>query len=128
MTKTSWGLPPPSVFENDKPGAKTGVVQFNIDTVDEDRIYFNINVYQSFRTQSQQWPWIFASVAAMFNYNALLWMKRLEYLHQVIDTLVYLRMPEVLRFKAPNDLDNGNIWELCDFGEWTGIFGDIISF
>jgi hypothetical protein len=127
MSKTAFGLPPSHVYDTDT-GGKTGTVQISIDTVYLDRVYFDLTMWRPFSTLSGQWPWIFATIASMGNYNVKLWARRLQHLYVVVETSVLIKAPEVLHFQAPKNLRNGKRWELYDFDKWQEIFGNVVNF
>jgi len=128
MSNTTFGLPPPHVYDDDQGKEKIGTVQTSIDTVYQDRVYFNLTTLEFFNRLSGQWPWIFATIASMRNYDAGLWMKRLQHLYPVVETLAMLNTPEVVHFQAPKNLRDGKRWELYDLDKWLEIFGNVISF
>jgi hypothetical protein len=92
------------------------------------REFRDLNVHSSTRYYLQQWPWIYATIASMENYNMDLANCRLQHFFPVINMMEKRGIPEVLDFKAPTNFENGEKWILPDFPKWHTIFGDIVSF
>ena len=105
-----------------------GVIQVIVDGVRHLREFRDLNVHSSTGYYLQQWPWIYASIASMENYNMDLANCRLQHLYPVINIMEKRGIPDVLGFEAPTNLENGEKWILPDFPKWHTIFGDIVSF
>jgi hypothetical protein len=127
MSTLPFGLPPATVFTKN-PGRKIGVVQLVVDNVYHEPEYVNLNTYKSVTQQIDQWPWIFATITSMRNYNPQLASYRMQHLCSVVNILVKYKKTAVLRFKGPTNLETGQLWHLYDWQEWEKIFGGVVGF
>lgn len=126
MVDTPSGVTPDHIFES--VSTKSGVFQLLIDEVYHEPDYVDVEAYKLVGPQLEQWPWIFATVASMGNYNRELGNARIQFLASVVNTLATCKKTALLPFKAPKNLDNGKIWTLPRFDEWQKLFGDVICF
>jgi hypothetical protein len=126
MVDTPSGLTPAHIF--DSLSTKSGVFQLLIDDVYHEPDYVDVEAYKLVGPLLEQWPWIFATIASMGNYNRELGNARIQFLASVVNTLATCKKTVLFPFKAPKNLDNGEIWTLPHFGEWQKLFGDVICF
>jgi hypothetical protein len=126
MADTPTGVPPALIFESVP--TKSGVFQLLVDEVYHEPDYVDVEAYKLVGPQLEQWPWIFATIASMGNYNRELGNARIQFLASVINTLATCKKKALLPFKAPKNLDNGEIWTLPHFDEWQKLFGGVICF
>jgi hypothetical protein len=127
MADSPYGLPAPQNLQRN-PGGNMGIIQVIVDGVRHQREFRDLGVHSPTGYYLQQWPWIYATIASMENYNMDLAIHRLRHLYPVIHIMEERGIPEALDFKAPTNLENGEKWTLPNFPKWHSIFGDIVSF
>jgi hypothetical protein len=64
----------------------------------------------------------------MKSYNGELGSARPLELLVIVRELTTQNNKELLRSEVPENIGNGEVWELPDFEEWQQIFGHVIGF
>ena len=121
------GLYAPQILQR-IPGGDIGAIQVIVDGVRHQREFRDLGACSPTGYYLQQWPWIYATIASMENYNMNLAIHRLWHLYPIIHVMEECGIPEVLNFKAPTNFENGEKWALPNFPKWHSTFGDIVSF
>ncbi|KIM30857.1 hypothetical protein M408DRAFT_21679 [Serendipita vermifera MAFF 305830] len=109
------------------PGSKMGSIAISVDGVPSGPYRVDLHKYESTHL-IEQWPWIFATIAWMHNRNRQLATYRLQQLYTVVETLVLMKRPEILHYRCPKNLDNGEIWPVYDLPKWQKLFRKVVSF
>lgn len=110
------------------PSATVGIVQLWVDKVYHRPLYVSMNLDRRCTTSTWFWPWIFATLLGRENRDSELARWRLLVLAAAVETLRSKGKEELLQFRAPTTLENGEAWYLYGFDEWQAIFGHVIGF
>ena len=127
MVDTPYGYPPEHIYQ-DNPVDVIGVVHLWIDGELRGLEFADLTERHNTANSIPQWPWVLATIVGLNNQHGHLAGRRLAPLLEVVTTFTSMGKQNVLRFKAPPDLDNGRRWDLFDWEEWQSMFGHVIGF
>lgn len=105
------------------PSLKMGIIVVHIDDLPLTPQLVDLRTSES-PYLIEQWPWIFATIVAKRNRNRQLSSYRLQHLYPIVEQLALMKRPEVLHFRGPKNLDNGEEWRLYDVERWRRLFRD----